>query len=234
MIEFAEEEEIPHYGFARYTQQALEKVTEGARKHRVPELRRLAAGKLGHRGTHVDSAFYRLRREYMLAILAGLETDQVIADIMEQRAEFAVTAVNRDTTGRIYTLRADMAKVPPVTVTAHHDPQGRVQRVVTITGAPVLGEARVQAVRAVRAYRVEHESVLSVSGPVQTSYGLSYTIIATVDGEDIEAGYVFIADGDGGGYNDDLTITSGADQPGIDTRHEWYALLDAYQAGDLP
>jgi hypothetical protein len=121
-----------------------------------------------------------------------------------------------------------MLQLPSVTVTAHYDRQGRIRRVVTDTGAPVSGEARARAVRALRAYRAGHESVLSVSGPAETSYGLSYTIIATVDGEDIEAGYVFT--GEDGGYADEITITGDANRPGDDTRRAWYMLVDAYRA----
>ncbi len=67
---------------------------------------------------------------------------------------------------------------------------------------------------------------VSVSGPAQTSRGMSYTIIATAGGEDIEAGHVF--PGDDGGYDDDQTITAGASRPGNDIRRTWYTL---YRAG---
>jgi hypothetical protein len=65
---------------------------------------------------------------------------------------------------------------------------------------------------------------VSASGPTQTGRGMPYTIIATVGGGDIEAGYVFPG-------NDDQTITIGASRPGDGTRRGWYTLADAYRAG---
>jgi hypothetical protein len=63
---------------------------------------------------------------------------------------------------------------------------------------------------------------------VPASRGPCYTIIATVDGEHIEAGYVSLSDD--GTYNDDLTVTADATRPGDDTRRAWYTLTDAHRA----
>jgi hypothetical protein len=83
MTEFAQTE-IPGYGTARYTREALEKITAQTLNYHVPELRHLAASKLARRDRPVDSTFCRLRRDYILAILAGLEADQAVAGIMER------------------------------------------------------------------------------------------------------------------------------------------------------
>ena len=217
------ESEIRGYGTARYTREALEKVTTGARSYRVPELRRLAADRLAQRDVHVDGSFDRLRRGAVLEILASLETDRSIAEAMERDAEFSVV----EAMGSTYTLRANLRTMLPVTVKAEYDSQGRLQGLATDTGAPVYREARARAIQVLRAYRLDHESVLSVSGPVDTSYGPSYTIVGTLDGEEIEVGYVFIDQN--GRYVDHLTITVGADRPGDDARRTWYALVDMYR-----
>jgi hypothetical protein len=223
MTEFGETE-IPGYGVATYTEAALKDATVRVRQYRVAELRELAARRLTQRGIDIGGVFYRLHRGYILAILASLESDRAIGDVLEGATGFTVT----DAVGFTYTLRPDGIALRSVTVAAEYGGDGQVQRVVTDTGALVYGNARVRVIRAVRAYRVEQHGALRVSGPVETARGVSYTIFATVPGEAIEVGYVFIDEA--GGYADASTITAEGDRPAEDTRRAWYTLVDAYRA----